>query len=282
MSVLNTSELQAWIGRERTLDDELHHFPARALGAAFDQDKLPSAGDELPLAWQWLYFLDTPARVNTGADGHQTVGALVPPAPLPRRMWAAGSIQSERPLLLGQPATRHSVLQAAEVKSGRSGELLFVTVAHTISQGGQIAIRETQNLVYREMPTAFAPLPSGEQAPLAADWRREVHPDSVLLFRYSALTYNSHRIHYDRRYATEKEFYPALVVHAPLLATLILDLVRTELPNEVIKEFQFRAVRPTFDTHAFTVCGKRDGRNLNLWTADHEGYVCVSASARLA
>jgi len=158
---------------------------------------------------------------------------------------------------------------------------VFVALEHTISQDGQICVSEEQNLVYRGMPAAPALLP-GERAPADADWSRDVRPDPVLLFRYSALTYNGHRIHYDRHYAVEKEFYPALVVHGPLLATLLLDLVRAQLPGAAIADFRFRAVRPTFDAHSFTACGKREGQRLTLWTADHEGFLCMSASATLA
>lgn len=188
-------------------------------------------------------------------------------------------MQIERPLRLGTAATRRSVIRSVDAKSGKSGSLVFVTLDHEISQSGQLCLREEQNLVYREMPDGPAPLPPGEAAPTEADWSRSITPNPVLLFRYSALTYNSHRIHYDRHYAVEREFYPALVVHGPLLATLLLELAKANLADTSITAFQFRAVRPTFDTHPFTVNGRRDGTNLKLWSADHEGNLCMSATA---
>ncbi|MFP5306003.1 MAG: acyl-CoA dehydrogenase, partial [Gammaproteobacteria bacterium] len=203
--------LQQWVGRERTLRDEMSAFPARALGAALDHEREPQAGDALPPGWQWLYFLDTPRASATGPDGHPGLdaasGSFLPPAPLPRRMWAAGAMQIERPLRLGVPAQRRSVIQSVDAKHGKTGSLFFVNLEHELSQNGQLCIRERQNLVYREMRTGVSPLPPGERAPEDADWTQTVIPDPVLLFRYSALTYNGHRIHYDRNYAVECEFY---------------------------------------------------------------------------
>ena len=197
-------------------------------------------------------------------------------------MWAAGSMQIERPLQLGTPASKHSVIKSIDAKTGKSGTLLFVTLEHTLSQNEQVCIREQQHLVYRELPDGPAPLPPGEPAPRDAEWSRTIMPDPVLLFRYSALTYNGHRIHYDRSYAMNREFYPALVVHGPLLATLLLELIQQRLPGAVLKRFSFKAQRPSFDSHAFTVNARRDGDQLKLWTADHEGFLCVSAEATLA
>lgn len=282
MSHIDLDHLRQWVGRERTTVDDLHPFPAQALANALDHSAPMTAGGVLPPSWQWLYFLDTPSASVTGRDGHPKLGEFLPPAPLPRRMWAAGAMQIERPLRLGTPATRRSVIRSVDAKSGKSGSLVFVTLDHEISQDGLLCLGEEQNLVYREMPSAPAPLPPGEAAPSDADWSRIVTPDPVLLFRYSALTYNSHRIHYDRHYAVDREFYPALVVHGPLLATLLLNLAKTNLDGASITAFQFRAVRPTFDTHPFTVNGKRDGQHLKLWSADHEGNLCVSATASLA
>ncbi|MGQ0619347.1 MAG: acyl-CoA dehydrogenase [Panacagrimonas sp.] len=284
--MIDIDHLRQWVGRERRLVDDLHPFPAQALAQALDHPAPIQTGDVLPATWQWLYFLDTPAAASTGPDGHPGLGpdqeSFLPPAPLPRRMWAAGAVQVERPLRVGLPAARRSVIRSVDAKSGKSGALVFVTLDHEIWQQHQLCVREEQNLVYREMPSGPAALPPGEAAPAAADWSRTITPDPVLLFRYSALTYNSHRIHYDRHYAVEREFYPALVVHGPLLATLLLDLVNTNLPDAVIATFQFRAVRPSFDTQPFTVNGRQDGKSLRLWSADHEGALCMSATATLA
>ncbi|HSW14001.1 MAG TPA: hypothetical protein VLI06_14240 [Solimonas sp.] len=282
MPEIDLDHLRQWVGRERVMQDPLQPFPARALAAALDRRKLPMEGDALPPAWQWLYFLDTPAASATGRDGHPSVGEFLPPAPLPRRMWAAGAFEVEHPLTLGQPARRTTRIQSVDAKSGKSGSLVFVKLEHRIEQGGRLCLREEQNLVYRELPSGPQALPAGEPSPAVADWSRTVTPDPVLLFRYSALTYNGHRIHYDRQYAVEHEFYPALVVHGPLLASLILELVAAELPEARVRQFSFRAVRPTFDTQPFKVCARREGDQLQLWTADHEGQLCMSATAVLA
>lgn len=279
--MIDLDHLRQWVGRERSVSDALHAHPAQALAAALDHAELPQVGDALPAGWQWLYFLDTPRASNTGLDGHPKLGEFLPPAPLPRRMWAAGNMQVEQPLRLGTPATRRTVIESIDAKTGKSGALVFVTLAHSISQAGRVCIREQQNLVYRDLPTGFVPLPPGDAAPAVADFSRTVTPDPVLLFRYSALTYNGHRIHYDRHYAVQQEFYPALVVHGPLLATLLLDLLRAEVPQAVIADFSFRAVRPTFDTHPFTVCGQREGARVTLWTLDHQGFVGMTASANI-
>jgi 3-methylfumaryl-CoA hydratase len=236
----------------------------------------------LPLPWHWLYFLDAPSRSATGEDGHPKRGGFLPPVPLPRRMWAAGHLRIDAPLTIGHLARKVSTIQSVELKEGKSGTLVFVNLEHLLYQRDRLCIREVQNLVYRDMPSAPAPLPPGEPASAEADWVMTITPDPVLLFRYSALTYNGHRIHYDREYATRQEFYRALVVQGPLLATLLLDLVRRQVPGASISEFRFRAIRPTFDTDSVRVCGKVDGKTISLWTADQYGVVGMSASAVVA
>ena len=282
MSEIDIEFLRRWVGRERVVEDHLSPFPARALAAALDRSQTLGEGEALPPAWQWLYFLDSPAASATGQDGHPSLGEFLPPAPLPRRMWAAGAFEVKRPLCLGQTATKTTRIVSVDAKSGKTGNLVFVNLEHRIEQAGQLCVREDQNLVYREQPTAPQLLPPGEAAPQDVDWTRIITPDPVLLFRYSALTYNGHRIHYDRQYAVEREFYPALVVHGPLLASLVLELIAAQLPQEQVLEYRFRAVRPTFDTHPFRVCGRRQGKTLQLWTQDHEGMLCMTATAVLA
>lgn len=282
MSEIDIDHLRQWVGRERVLVDDLHPFRAQALASALDRGAAPKAGDLLPLGWQWLYFLDAPAGSNTSPDGHAELGNFLPPTPLPRRMWAASEIYIERPFRLGAVATRRSVLRSVDAKSGTSGSLVFVTVDHEFSQDAKLCLREKQSIVYCEMPTGPVPIAQGVAARTDADWSRTIMPDPVLLFRYSALTYNGHRIHYDRQYAMEHEFYPALVVHGPLLATLLLEFASAHLPNARFTAFQFRAVRPTFDSHPFTVNGKREGASVKLWSADHQGQLCLSATATLA
>ena len=196
-------------------------------------------------------------------------------------MWAAGAMHVLRPLRLGTPAHRRSTVRALDAKSGRSGDLVFVTVDHVIAQGGRDCIVDEQNLVYRALPAGPGPQPPGETPPPGADWARTVHPDPVLLFRYSALTFNAHRIHYDRPYATVEEQYPALVVHGPLLATLLLDLVAERIPGASIATFRFRARRPTFDNAPFQLNGRQEANEVYLWTTDGAGFVGMDAVATL-
>ena len=281
MNAMDVKALQDWVGRQSTTHDELRPFPAMALAAALECSAPVDAGDFLPPAWHWLYFLDAPSASATGADGHAKVTALLPPPPLPRRMWAAGKMRIERPLRLGYPAQRRATIKSIEAKSGKSGELVFLNLEHELIQNDVVCIREEQNLVYRGMPSAAAPEVAGEPAPAAGAWTREIVPDPVLLFRYSALTYNSHRIHYDRPYATGQEFYADLVVQGPLLATLLLELCQAQLPYAAIKTFQYRAVRPTLVSQPFTVNGSQDGSSLTLWSAQ-QGQLCMSATATLA
>ncbi|WP_048440321.1 acyl-CoA dehydrogenase [Caenimonas sp. SL110] len=276
---LDIDHLRGWIGKSETRHDVLDTFPVRALAGLLDRDSVPREGDALPLAWQWMYFLDTPARAATGVDGHPARGGFLPPVPLPRRMWAAGKLKSLAPLVIGRGATKTSTVRNVELKQGKAGPLVFVTLSHEFAQDGQACLVEEQNLVYRQAPTAAAPLPPGELAAASASWARSWHADHALLFRYSALTYNGHRIHYDRDYATQAEFYPALVVHGPLLATLLLDLVHRQRPDVRPSAFEFRAQRPAFDTDELTICGIPDEAGASLWTADAAGHVGVKARA---
>lgn len=282
MTDIDISYLQGWVGKQETKEDDISLFPAQALAAALNNDNIPAKGDLLPPFWEWLYFLPTPRGDATGLDGHPDKGGFLPPVPLPRRMWAAGEVDCHQALVIGKPATRLSTIESVELKSGSTGALVFVNVRHDISQNGSLCISQLQNIVYLEQPTEKSELPSGKSAPAELDFMHLIKPDPVLLFRYSALTYNAHRIHYDRNYAVDEELYPALVVHGPLLVTLLLELKRQHFDDEVIKGFKFRAVRPTFDTAAFSVSAKRKGKSLSLWSADESGSVCMTIQAALA
>lgn len=278
---VDIGHLHQWVGRSETREQYLDPFPARALAGLLDRTEVPGGGDALPLPWHWLYFLDAPSREGTGADGHPKRGGFLPPVPLPRRMWAAGELTLHEPLRLERVARRKSVVRSVELKQGKTGALIFVTVAHELEQDGQLRIEELQHIVYREAPAAPAPLPPGEPAPIDFDWSRTVSPDPVMLFRFSALTYNSHRIHYDRDYATRMEHYPALVVHGPLLAILLLDLVAREGHAAApFAHFGFRARRPAFDTERLELCGRNEGGGAALWTVDAAGMVGMTASLR--
>jgi len=275
---LDIEHLRTWIGKQETLEDHVTPLPIVALSATLDRnDPPPRDGDPLPPLWHWLYFLEFTRASELGEDGHTGRGRFLPPVPLPRRMWAGSRFTFERPLRVGEKIRRTSVVADVSVKDGRTGPLVFVRVLHAISGEGGLAISEEHDIVYRN---PFAP---GEQpppprpAPANPAWRRDLAPTAVLLFRYSALSFNAHRIHFDRPYAVEHDGYPGLVVHGPLLATLLMDLLRRNFPHEV-KSFRFRAIRPLFDTAPFAVCGQPgDAGKIALWAQDADGYLCMDA-----
>ena len=274
--------LRSWEGRTETLHDEITAAPVRNLSATLDRDDpVPAAGTELPPLWHWLYFLPSHRQSELGADGHARRGGFLPPVPLPRRMWAGGRLQWHAPLRVGEPITRESRIVSVAHKSGRSGDLVFVLVRHEIRNAEGLALTEEHDIVYRAAARPGDPVPAPQAAPADATWSREIVPDDVLLFRYSALTFNGHRIHYDRRYVTEVEGYPGLVVHGPLIATLLVDLARRERPDARLASFSFKAVRPTFDLHPFRVSGQpaADGKEARLWAQDHEGWLTMQAEA---
>lgn len=280
MSAIDIEYLQQWVGKQQSQDDDISLFPAQALAAALDNEELPQKGDVLPMFWENLYFLPTPKASETGPDGHPAKGGFLPPVPLPRRMWAAGELSRHADLVIGEAAKRVSTIDSVELKVGSTGTLVFVNVRHEIYQREQLCSTQVQNIVYREQPTERADLPAGKAAPQDFDACATVSPDPVLLFRYSALTYNGHRIHYDRNYAVDEELYPALVVHGPLLVTLLLNLQRQQFADLQPQSIKFRAMRPTFDSHDFSVAGKREGEALKMWSADHDGFVCMQLTAQ--
>ena len=276
----DSDDLQAWVGRRQSSDDVIAATPVRALAATLDHTAAPvQPGDLLPPLWHWLYFLPAPAASQLDVDGHPRRGDFLPPVPLPRRMWAASRVDFAADLHVGDAVQRVSTIESVQHKQGRSGELVFVTVLHRVSRDGQLALEERQRLVYRDARSAAAPPP--QAAPAAAQWMRTLEPDPVLLFRYSALTFNSHRIHYDRDYATAVEGYPGLVVQGPLTATLLLDLLQRERPGAALASFEFRAVRPLFAGSGMSLQGRMDGRAVQLWALDADGALAMAASAEL-
>jgi 3-methylfumaryl-CoA hydratase len=275
-------DVRQWIGRSETASDTVTATPYAALSATLDwAPERPATGTPLPPLWHWLYFLPLHRMSDVGPDGHTKRGGFLPPVPLPRRMWAGSQLEFIEPLRIGDTLTRTSTIADVSEKSGRSGSLVFVKVRHDIRKGGGAhALTEFHDIVYRSAPNPGDPPPKPQAAPQASMWEREIVPSDVLLFRYSALTFNSHRIHYDRKYVTEVEGYPGLVVHGPLIATLLLDLLRRELPDAVVATYQFKAVRPLFDLNPFFVCGeRRDDKTVQLWARDHEGWLAMDATA---
>ena len=206
-------------------------------------------------------------------------------APLPRRMWAGSQFEFRSPIRVGDRVARTSTIGDVATKEGRTGKLVFVKVRHELRRNGapDPALVEFHDIVYREAQRADDVAPPPQKAVEGAPWQREIVPDDVLLFRYSALTFNGHRIHYDRQYVTAVEGYPGLIVHGPLIATLLMDLLRRQLPNADVASFRFKAVRPTFDLHPFRVNGEllADGKTVHLWAQDHEGWLTMDATATL-
>ena len=284
MSASSPQKLDDWLHKEVVAKDDITAFPLTALAATLGRvDERAQAGDAVPPLAHWLYFLPVVRLAEVGPDGHPRRGAFLPPVPLPRRMWAGGRLTFHAPLKVGECATRTSTVTNIEEKTGRSGHLLFVTVRHAIEVAGGLRIEEEHDIVYRDAPKPDAPAPKPAHAPESETWQRIVTADPVMLFRYSALTFNGHRIHYDHPYATQQEGYPGLVVHAPLIATLLVDLVRREHPAATLRSFAYKALHPIFAGLPFTLCGKPagDGKTIDLWAKDHEGYLTMRANAAL-
>ena len=283
--------LQDWLGRTETVEDTATATPYAALAATLDwpltsAPQRPPTGTPLPHLWHWLYFLPIYPQSEIGPDGHAQRGGFLPPVPLPRRMWAGSDFEFHEPLLVGDALSRTSTIVDVKEKSGRTGSLIFVKVRHEVRRNGAqtVALTEHHNIVYRGAPQPDDVAPPPVAAPAQCAWDRTIVPDDVLLFRYSALTFNGHRIHYDRKYVTEVEGYPGLIVHGPLIATLLVDLVRRHAPGAFIRRFDFKAVRPTFDLHPFRLNAQpsEDGKTVRVWAQDFEGWLTMQGTVELA
>jgi 3-methylfumaryl-CoA hydratase len=275
-------QYRQWIGRTEEREDVVTAAPLVALAALLDRDEAPPReGDAAPPLAHWLYFLPRYRQSEAGPDGHAARGEFLPPVPLPRRMWAGSRLEFPRALRVGSRVRRVSRIRDVVPKQGRSGALVFVTVRHEVSDERGLVVADEHDIVYRG-EAAFAAPP--RPAPREARWQREIHPDPLLLFRYSAVTFNGHRIHYDHPYATRVEGYPGLVVHGPLIATLLVDLLRRHVPGAMLKTYAFRALAPLFDTGSFLTCGAPDeaARTARLWTRDAQGAMTMEAEASWA
>jgi 3-methylfumaryl-CoA hydratase len=284
MSAVDTDDLRAWIGRRESRTDTVTAWPVIGLTATLNRDDPePKPGDAIPPGWHWLYFLEARPASELGQDGHPRVGGFLPATGLPRRMWAGGRIEFRRALRIGESIRRDSEILSVEPKSGRSGRLVFVTVRHTVSTADAVAVVEEHDIVYREAATPGEPLPAAKPAPREAAWRRELVADPVMLFRYSALTFIGHRIHYDLDYCRQVEGYPGLVVHGPLQTLLILDLCRRHDPRPV-RRLDYRALHPVFHFERLSVNGNpaADGTQSDLWTANATGGLAMQATACFA
>ena len=269
-----------WIGKSETRHDVITPGLLQRFCATIDRP----VTDDIPQGLHWCLCLPDAPTAELAEDGHPAKGGFLPPVPLPRRMWASSDVSFNHPLQLGDEITRVSTVASIDEKSGKSGDLVFVAVDHETRVGERVAIRERQNIVYRETATTAAPaaLVSSDPPDIQAwDWQQEISPSETLLFRYSALTFNSHRIHYDRPYAMQEEAYPGLVVQGPLMATLLLDLATSHLGANKLSRFSFRGQAPAFANTALYLVGKREDASITLAVLGNDGREIMSAEAAI-
>lgn len=279
-SMLDIAELRRWIGQTEVVEEVIAETPVRMRAAMLDHDDPPPrAGDPIPPLSHWTYLIPSHLQSELAEDGHAVRGVFMPPVPLPRRMYAGGRVQFLKPIRIGEKATRTGRVTDLVAKQGRSGQLVFASVRQEIEGEDGLALVEEQDIVYREHPrNPAAPLAPGPSAALTAEHERTFLPDEAMLFRYSALLFNAHRIHYDRRYVTEVESYPGLVVHGQLVATCLADLA-VRAWRKPLASFSFRAQQPLFDGSPFTACGAMEGEGLELWATNAAGGVTMTAQA---
>lgn len=275
-------DLRDWVGRTETVTDDLSVAQARAAAATFDEPVAAyDVGTTLPIPWHWFYFLPRAPQAELDSDGHPRRGGFLPPVRYPRRMFAGSRLTVHRPLALGTPAVREGTIRDVQLKSGKSGNLAFVTVGYRFTQGGVLCLEEEQDIVYREPGAPVsAPVPAPWPEVPAGSWTREVEPDARLLFRFSALTFNAHRIHYDRPYARDVEGYPGLVVHGPLTAALLAQMVRQRQSRPIVR-FAFRGVAPIFDLAPYRLVATPSGDEVQLVAQGPDGTPALTATASL-
>jgi len=281
-------DFSPWLGRSEEQEDLVTAAPRAGLAATLDHADPPWRSGELPPLAHWLYFLPHALQHEIAEDGHPARGGFLPPVPLPRRMWAGGSLVFVAPICIGDAIRRRSTIAEVQHKRGRSGNLVFVKVIHEVFGPNGLAVREEQDIVYTEAPqdpTHRAPTVTESRMSArhstvdvpVSEWTRSIQPDPVLLFRFSALTFNGHRIHYDREYCRDREGYPGLVVHGPLTATLLMDLYLRNHPGTQVKAFRFRGQRPAYDTGTLMLCGAARGATASLWALDGDRNVVMTA-----
>lgn len=293
----DTLALEQWVGRRQSLTETLHAVQVRQLAATLNDAARLERPDAaaLPAGWHWAYFNPLQLQARLGDDGHPQRGDFLPPVLLPRRMWAGSRLHWSRVFTVGSTVTRDSRIERVEAKSGRSGDMVFVTVAHTYHDQGGLLLQEEHDIVYRDWPStleraALADLGAraragGHAFERAGTRKQAVHADSVMLFRYSAATFNGHRIHYDADYCRNVEGYPGLVVHGPLIATLLLGFVENTLaPGRFMRSFVFRALQPSFDLGPLHLHAVFDGagHGMDVWSTNNVGRIGLDARVELA
>lgn len=270
---MTSADISSWLGRSATstshIDPDHVKRIALTLGAA-----TPSTGGPLPLLWTWAIFTDSVPTDALGVDGHPPLGGFLPPVSGRNRMWAGGRVKFLTPLLVGTQGSKTSTILAIKEKEGRAGKLLFVTVGHEYFQNGVLAISEEQDIVYK---APSPPILTGSQAVPESQWKTQIVPTATLLFRYSAVTFNTHRIHYDFPYVTNEEGYPGLVVHGPLIATYMLQGFLQAHPDRAITHFSYRGLRPLISPDVFQVAGAIHEDGLAQVWAEQDGTLAHQA-----
>ena len=280
-TAIDLDHLRGWIGRSETATDLVTAQLVRGLRATLFMDPgTPQRGDAAPYTVHWCLAQPVAPMAALGPDGHPTRGGFLPPVPLPRRMWAGGQIQFHDRLRVGDEVTRTSTIVDVTLKSGSTGPLCFVTVEHATATTRGVAINERQDIVYREAAKPSSAAPPAPPASAAPGQHRRTHfADPVLLFRYSALTFNGHRIHYDRDYVTKVEGYPGLVFHGPLQAALLVEFAATLHRDTAPRTFDYRGVSPLFDGAEFSLNANETPTGLAVWTANAAGVPTMKATA---
>jgi len=280
-------KLRDWIGRKEEVEDYASQMQIHGLAALFDKKEVPKEGDPIGPMGHWCFFMPRVPQSQIGPDGHPKRGDFMPPVPLPRRMFGGCRTTYHQPLRIGERIRRVAEITDVVIKPGRTGTLVICTVNNKMYGPNGLAITEDHDIIYRDNPPADAPAGNSGKTPKAPDdhvWIRDVRPDPVMLFRYSAVTFNGHRIHYDRKYVTEVEGYPGLIVHGPLTAQHILELGLDQMPGRELVSYAFQARAPLFDVAPFKVAGKPtgDGKTLALWSITPEGNVGTMSTAVFA
>ncbi len=276
---MTTLNLQDWLGKKEQLVDYTYPTPIKALQLTLNQPVMDiTAGQLLPELGYWLYFLPLVAMSEVGSDGHPKRGGFLPPITLERRMWASGRLTFHHDLRIGETIKKTSEISKISEKQGKAGPMVFITVKHCIESERGLAVEEEQDIVYLAMPPTFVP-PAPNPLPAELQWQEQYPVDPVLLFRFSALTFNGHKIHYDWRYATTVEKYPGLVVHGPLQALLLFESAKQHNPHRKPASYNFRAMRPLFDFDTIYLCGKEQSANSHeLYTANAEHNIGMQAT----
>ncbi|MAC40682.1 MAG: acyl-CoA dehydrogenase [Pelagibacterales bacterium] len=278
----NSEKLEQWIGKSIENSEYISELPVKAMSAVFNYENVNIK--EVPYGWHWLYFLNLPLQKNLGPDGHEKRRGFMPPIQLPIRMYAGGEIIYHKPILIGDEIKKISTIDSIKNKVGSTGNLTFLRINHKFSNNNNVLINEYQNLVYREGKSVQkVKTHTKEKSPEDYDFQKIWKTSQEMLFRYSALTHNTHRIHYDFPYAKNVEGYPDIVVHGPLMATFLLDLTNNiiKVSKQKLNKFSFKLLRPVFVGGEISAQAIKTSAGLDLWIKDQYGNISLSAQADL-